>query len=240
MGDVKYSKYKCPYCGQPYIEVPPKPWYAVTTYRCTCERFLAEEEADRRREEEADKAIMEKWRREFVDAIGVPKRYMAATPDTDMARDVLENGGLFMVGNVGAGKTHAACAMLLGLADLPNRPQSARFVNMPNLSMRIRSTFNGGDGDEASIMRQYVTCRVLVLDDVGKGKQTDWALEKLFQIVDGRYNEGLPIVVTTQYEWPDLGKRLSACGDPDTAESILSRLGEMCRTVRFDGPDRRS
>lgn len=234
------TPFNCPYCGSKYKVRPTGRTDRTHEYYCDCPKFAAIEEADRRREEEALRLAKEGWRRSYIDAIGIPRHYQGATPDPSMAADVVANGGLFITGNVGSGKTYAACAMLLAMYDTPGRPHSARYVYVPNLTRRIRSTFGDGSVTEEDVMREYETCGLLVLDDLGKGKQTEWLLEKLVQLVENRYSEDRPIVVTTQYDWAELGARMSESGDQDTTEAILSRLSEMCRTVRFDGPDRRT
>lgn len=85
----------------------------------------------------------------------------------------------------------------------------------------------------------YQSVHVLVLDDLGKESPTDFALERMFALVDERYNRLLPTVVTTQYRRSMLTDRLARRGDEETAKAIISRLRQGCMTVELKGGDRR-
>lgn len=76
-----------------------------------------------------------------------------------------------------------------------------------------------------------VTVRYLFLDDIGAEKTTDWALEKLYNIINMRYNNNLHITVTSNLELDELSKK--------TDDRIVSRLNEMCELIRLSGEDRR-
>ena len=95
---------------------------------------------------------------------------------------------------------------------------------MPDLLSEWKATYNGGGEDEDDVTRRYGDADLLVLDDMGKGAPTAWALERLFQIVNRRYDNLRPTVVTTQYDAPDLGRRLAEMGDRETARAIVRRL----------------
>lgn len=101
-----------------------------------------------------------------------------------------------------------------------------------------RACFDGLD-TELGVTQSLCGVPVLVIDDLGKESPTDWAVERLFRVVDGRYNAERPVIVTTQFERPALIRRLSRGGDSENAVALVSRLCEMCGTVRTDGPDRR-
>ena len=77
---------------------------------------------------------------------------------------------------------------------------------------------------------------MLVLDDLGKEAPTAYACERLFDIVNERYNAMLPIVVTSNYSRGEIARKLT---EGDVGRSIASRLCEMTRSVHMDGTDRR-
>lgn len=108
---------------------------------------------------------------------------------------------LVLVGDYGCGKTHLAAAIAnYALNNLNMRPV---FSVVPDLLDYLRSTFS--PSAEMRFESRFDTVRsadLLVLDDLGTENTTPWAREKLFQIVNHRYMERLPTVVTTNAE-PD-------------------------------------
>lgn len=72
---------------------------------------------------------------------------------------------------------------------------------------------------------------MLVIDDIGVEKVTEWLSEQLFLVINYRYENSLPIIVTSNQSLEDLGQLHKP--------QIASRLDEMCKTVRFTGMDRR-
>lgn len=223
---------KCPYCGEPlelYVcEIGGHPY--STPIPCKCEAARADRLARmcaEARAEDAEKAARDRLERKLRRA-GIPRRYWQATPVGGWRR------GAYLVGGVGVGKTHRAAQMALGAM---GEGATVRFMAGGEFLRRLRDSFDG-DGTEGGIIGSLSTCDLLVLDDLGKEKPTEWAVSMLYQLVDARYNEDRPIVVTSQYERDQLLERF-AMGDPDTAEAIVSRLFEMCPRTRIEGRDRR-
>ena len=68
---------------------------------------------------------------------------------------------------------------------------------------------------------------------------SEWGLEKLFTIINSRYENNLPVIITTNYNQNSLVERLSLNGEIETAKSIISRLYEMCYLVKIDDIDHR-
>lgn len=115
-------------------------------------------------------------------------------------------GWLVLTGTYGCGKTHLAAAIANARLD---RGQPAIFVVVPDLLDHLRSTF--GPNSEISydeLFEQVRTTRLLVLDDLGTQSGSPWAQEKLFQILNHRYNAQLPTVITTNQRLEDLDQRL--------------------------------
>ena len=113
---------------------------------------------------------------------------------------------LILIGDYGCGKTHLAAAIANhALAQLNMRPV---FAVVPDLLDYLRSTFSPADPQATTAVRyetRFDTIRgadLLVLDDLGTENTTPWAKEKLFQIINHRYMERLPTVVTTNVD-PD-------------------------------------
>lgn len=224
----------CEFCGQPlersYIDFlgqeRPIGWKQC---ECTGARE-AREEAERtekerqRRKREAE--LVAAWR-----AAGIPERYIGQLDERAeaMADAVQEGQGFYIDGTQGTGKTRLAASIAKVLA---GRGEGVRFCVATNLleSMRSRSAENRSDTEE------LCRCKVLVLDDLGKEAPTPYACERLFDIVNERYNAMRPIIVTSNYTRGEIAQKLT---EGDVGRSIASRLCEMTRRVHVDGADRR-
>lgn len=179
---------------------------------------------------------------------GVPKRYRALEADFGFD-DVLSGGtGLYIQGAVGAGKTHLACAVAKAFASsrladtqvLPMVKADIRFIASIDYLSRLKETYDASTGvAESSVVRSFAECDLLVLDDLGKDLPTEWAVNRIFQLLNARYGECLPTVITTQYTPEQLAKKFSRRADAVDAEAIVSRIAEMCAPVMLDSPDRR-
>lgn len=189
--------------------------------------------------EDVERTAPARWR-----ASGIPARYDGIGIDDTAFRgrsdgiwDALGTGvGMYIIGPVGVGKTAAAAAVA---RDAVARGWSVRFASAVEFYAELRGSYDDGTS-EARIMSRYTDARLVVLDDLGKGKPTAWAVEKLFALVDGRYRAGLPLIVTTQYDEAALERLLTVDGDAETAQAIVSRVSGMTRRVRLSGDDRRA
>lgn len=226
----------CPYCGKPYptIKIPSLFGAGSKTIQsavCGCEGERAHESEEARRRLQAD--LTRAWHK-----TGVPKRYWDVQPDHDGLSDMEAAGGMYMTGRKGTGKTTKACEILKAYVRREQRDGwvSARFMSVPDWLASLRGRW--GEQEEEGYQRAAVS-KLLVLDDIGKGNPTGWAIERLFRLIDERYNQMRPTIYTSQYNLGDLSDRLTIEGDLETADAIVSRIHETCKGVRFDGPDLR-
>lgn len=119
------------------------------------------------------------------------------------------DGWLVLIGATGCGKSHLAYA-IAGRALADGRQVYAHTV--PAMLSMLRATF--GEGNFDSVFHDLCEVGLLVMDDLGAERETEWAKEQLYALVDHRYRRRLPMVVTTNVALTDIDGR------------IASRLGE--------------
>jgi DNA replication protein DnaC len=128
------------------------------------------------------------------------------------------NGWLLLMGGYGCGKTHLAAAIAnyaveMGVPTL--------FLTVPDLLDTLRFAYNSDDTTFEQRFDQIRTAELLVLDDFGTQNATAWAQEKLFQIINYRYINRLPLVVTTNLSLDEIEARIrSRLQDPELVTSV--------------------
>ena len=157
-------------------------------------------------------------------ALNAVKRYVESFPDNRDGR------GLFITGRPGTGKTHLAAAA--ALAFIRAQSVGAVFRRTVDMLAEIRATFDrDSDISEEDALARFRCAELLVMDDLGKEGGSAFTASMLFRILDDRYAELRPVIVTSNYCDEELVKRLSATGDSCTAAAIASRLYECCELV---------
>lgn len=135
-------------------------------------------------------------------------------------------GWLVLMGGYGCGKTHLAAAIA---NEVIARGEPALFVIVPDLLDHLRATF--APNSPVTFDERFELVRsapLLILDDLGTQATTPWAQEKLFQILNYRYNHRLPTVITSNCQLEDLEPRIrSRMTDADFARIVPILAGDF-------------
>lgn len=228
---------RCPYCGAELrartINFAGKPMFAGFE-ECQCEGARRAREAEAREAAERKRRDEERRQAAAIRKAGIMPRFEHAEHPLaeGCARDMERGRNIYLFGPVGTSKTYLASATARTLV-LHGR--KVRFTAMWKILDAIKAGFRDGTDP----LPAYQTVDYLVLDDFGKESPTDFALERIFALVDERSARMLPTCITTQYRPSALIKRLAKNGDEDTAFAIVSRLRQDCRAVELKGQDRR-
>ena len=143
--------------------------------------------------------------------------------------------GLILTGPAGIGKTHIAAAVLRQL--ILDKRVRGLFYDVPTLLRLIRSTYNPVVRTaEMDILRPTMECELLVLDDLGKEKPSEWVEDTLNLIVGTRYNQKRLTIFTTNYEDGEDATVLDSL-QARVGFRMWSRLHEMCEFLEFSGLD---
>jgi DNA replication protein DnaC len=144
--------------------------------------------------------------------------------------------GLLLTGPVGVGKTHLAVSIIKGLTE---RGFPCLFYEFGSLLKEIQDSYNSNTRtSELAVLTPVLTAELLVLDELGASKPTDWVRDTLAHVINTRYNENRITIFTTNYpdERPSDGKETL---EDRIGVRVRSRIFEMCRTVVIDGEDYR-
>jgi DNA replication protein DnaC len=161
--------------------------------------------------------------------------------------DPRDGKGLLLVGGIGTGKTHLAVGILKELIAV--RGQSCLFCDYRELLKQIQNSYNiSVQATEMQVLRPVFDADVLLLDELGAVKPSEWVWDTVSLILNTRYNDNRTTIITTNFaDEPAAGAvrsmsparsaaREESLGDR-IGERMRSRLHEMCRVVKMEGPD---
>lgn len=144
--------------------------------------------------------------------------------------------GLLLTGSVGVGKTHLAVSILKGLTE---RGFSCLFYEFGTLLKEIQDSYNPNtQASELGILQPVLNAEILVLDELGASKPTDWVRDTLGHVINTRYNEKKFTIFTTNYLDDRINPREETLEDR-IGVRVRSRLFEMCKTIVIAGDDYR-
>lgn len=144
------------------------------------------------------------------------------------------SAGLLVTGPVGVGKTHLAVAILAELVD--TKGTRGIFCDFTDLIDRIQATFSRNEESSEDVLAPYRDADLLVLDELGSRRPTDWVRDVLYGLLNTRYNRSRITILTTNFfDQPE--KAGGETLELRVGSTVRSRLAEMCQLVVLQGPD---
>lgn len=225
----------CTVCGRPK-QHRLKLMGKETVVRCMCRCENARFEADRKEAQERDRRMrVQQLRVEGIQDPAMRKhRFEDAEETSVLAKcrryaerwdEIGKAGkGLLLWGDVGTGKTFAASCIANALIDR----------NVPVLMTSFPRILNTAGYDKSAVIKQMQQFSLVILDDFGVERQSDYALEIVQFVLDERYKSGHPLIVTTNLTLRDLRSPKNI-----TCARMFDRLNEMCVPLHFEGISRR-
>lgn len=235
----------CPVCGEPTEESFPAEWvkrfpgFSCRTHhrKCACERAKDEQEQRDRLQQEHVQKVRHLLDRCFSGNYSMRNMTFEASTLENIATAACrkyvaewetmsaENLGMLLWGDVGTGKSYMAACIANALVE------KEISVRMLNLSDMMNATFEARE-DLMEVIKQ---CSLLIIDDFGMERETEFGMEISFQVIDTRYQSGKPMIITKNLS---LNKLTSP---KDMAHKrIYDRILEMCSPVHFKGTSLRS
>jgi len=196
----------------------------------------------------------------FINSACLPARYSAARLDsftnfTGNGNEVVNRlsqwmrefdverpRGLVLGGPVGVGKTYLVCAIAKNFA---GKGISVRFIDFFQLLLELKAGY-AQDKSDASLLNELIEVDILFIDEMGKGRNSDWELSVLDQLVMGRYNRNKIIVASTNYDLKpntkvnystNLDERKPGSFELDRFESLEQRIGPRIYSRLFETSD---
>lgn len=208
----------------------------VVGCECACMK-KAREERERTAKARREREVIEKLRKlslmdkrledaRFQSAVVVKqneKAFKIARRYVDKWNEVLENNqGLLFWGAPGTGKSHIAACIANELLDKGVSVMMTSCIRLTDMILH-------SDEAEEDILRRMNMAKLLVLDDIGAERGTEYSLERMYSIIDSRYRSCLPLIVTTNLNLNDMAKEENV-----TLARIYDRVLEICYPIKVE------
>lgn len=188
---------------------------------------------------------------------GVGKIFLdARLTDFPVNLQTITKSSFFMHSAVGCGKTHLLAAIIREYINYPTRKENnqhllqtthimqkvggvlkripPRFISISDFLYKLKSSFSHeNEKSEYEIIAEIINCPVLCLDDLGNIKTTDWSIQVIDTLLNGRYNNHKELRTYISSNW-SMGGIANNFG-----ERIASRIEGMCKIIKLTGKDRR-
>ncbi|BAM61398.1 ATP-binding protein [Streptococcus dysgalactiae] len=204
---------------------------------CKCDREIEQQKKRREKQMEIERLkrtcfnSMREWSYTFENYQGEENQSLMIAKNfvEDYEKMKKENIGLLFYGSVGSGKTYLACSIANSLIE--QYQISVKIRNFAQIINELqKSSF---DFDKNAYIESLVNTSVLILDDLGIERDTSYAKEQVYNIVNSRYLKQKPTIFTTNLSYDTIQN----CKDSVEYQRIYSRIIEMCIPVMVAGED---
>lgn len=238
---------KCKYCGKEYKLNDNIPEFLPETFKekikyipsCNCHEIQMQKEYEKM-ERKLEKERLQNKIKKYKDISVIDRKLLNAnfiTAEQDKhiklcqkyAEKFVKIGtapqGLLLHGSVGTGKTFASACISNYLME------NGKTVLVMNLGLYLIKLKKEWDEAESNVLEYVKHCDLLVIDDFGVEKVTEFVLDKVFALIDTRYRAEKPLIITTNLSLKEITDKFGS--------RISDRLQEMCYPLRVEGQSKR-
>ena len=241
---------KCEFCDKElkpigldylYVNISPE---SIQYQRCTCDK--AKEYWNEKDKQDAEEQKRKRFRKminviykqnyvgrkyqelnfeNFIIDLNNKNAVKMANDYINKNKDKILSNGLIIMGESGVGKTHLTAAIANKLIENDKIVLMGRLTTLLDM---IKETFRDTTKSENELIELYSNVDMIIIDDLGTEKISSWALEKLYTIIQNRFENGLPIIITTRFDKNGLISRFNYSNDLDLVDATISKLYQMC------------
>jgi len=133
--------------------------------------------------------------------------------------------GIFLYGIAGTGKTYLSVKIFQALSQ-------AQFISFPKFLLHLKNNFDDRTSwKNEDLIDKLGEAPILIIDDVGAEKMSEWVAEIFYILIDERYSRMLPTIITSNFSTQEIAERFGA--------RISSRIIEMCKIIEIRTKDKR-
>lgn len=164
----------------------------------------------------------------LMKSAGIPPRFLEIVTDKDITAYIKGEKGLYVWGRAGTGKTIMACS--IG-RQLIIEGCEVKFISSPKFIIQLQNIYRQEGKTIDSILDEISGIEVLILDDIGAEKLTDFVRQTFYYIINEREQWLRKTIITSNYSLDELDERIDS--------RISSRIAGTCEIVELSGQDRR-
>lgn len=251
---------KCKFCGKElkpigldylYTNISPD---SIEYERCTCKESIEYwKEIDLKIQEQKKKEHYRESINQFYSQNYISKRLKdynfknfkvtdSNKNEVEIAKDYTkkctenkQENGLIITGDCGVGKTHLAASIS---NELIKKDKLVLMGRLSSLLDMIKETFKDNSKSENELIELFSNTDMVVIDDLGTEKISQWALDKLYTIIENRNENKLPIIITTRFNKESLLHRFYQSNDKELSNAIIQKLYRMCYGIELKEDDK--
>ncbi len=225
----------CLTCNEPKQKrLKTKTLDTIVPCKCKCQIEAIEQETAERKEREWNEHIqslrkngmpekrMHSWTFENDDNSNLKIKQAMVTYVDNFSEMEQQGKGLLLYGGFGTGKTFSACQIANALIDKGIKVKVTDFARILN---EMQGSF-----EKQAYIDALMDCKLLILDDLGAERKSEYAKEQVFNVINARYNSGKPMIITTNLS-------LNELINPDDIDNARTydRIMQNCHLVEFEG-----